>query len=105
MRGNMMTDVQMSALTTPMPSTTDIQALNDTTMHDIRTILERPVNINTYEWSSTNLELSTTLPGGSYDADTANYLQVFNFPQQILSSSAIVADKLKNGKFKRKFKS
>ena len=42
-RGNMMTDVQMSALTTPMPSTTDIQALNDTTMHDIRTILERPV--------------------------------------------------------------
>ena len=95
-RGNMMTDVQMSALTTPMPSTTDIQALNDTTMHDIRTILERPVNINTYEWSSTDLELSTTIPGGSYDADTANYLQVFNFPQQILRSSAIVADKLKN---------
>lgn len=95
-RGNMMTDVQMSALTTPMPSTTDIQALNDTTMHDIRTILERPVNIDTYEWSSTDGELSTTLPGGSYDADTVNYLQVFNFPQQILSSSAIVADKLKN---------
>ena len=91
-----MTDVQMSALTTPMPSTTDIQALNDTTMHDIRTILERPVNIDTYEWSSTDGELSTTLPGGSYDADTVNYLQVFNFPQQILSSSAIVADKLKN---------
>ena len=59
-RGNMMTDVQMSALTTPMPSTTDIQALNDTTMHDIRTILERPVNIDTYEWSSTDGARLTT---------------------------------------------
>ncbi len=91
-----MTDIQMSPVATPMPSTTSIMALNDTTTHDIRTILERPVNINTYEWKSTDAELSTTIPGGSYDADTINYLQAFNFPQQILSSSAIVADKLKN---------
>jgi hypothetical protein len=95
-RGNLMTDIQMSPVATPMPSTTSIMALNDTTTHDIRTILERPVNINTYEWKSTDAELSTTIPGGSYDADTINYLQAFNFPQQILSSSAIVADKLKN---------
>lgn len=92
----MMTDLQMSVEATPMPSTTSIMALNDTTMHDIKTILERPVNINTYEWSSTDGELSTTLPGGSYDADTVNYLQQFNFPQQILASSAIVTDKLRN---------
>nr|ULF50556.1 MAG: structural polyprotein [Aparavirus sp.] len=92
----MMTDVQMSAEVTPMPSTTNIMALNDTTTHDIRTILERPVNINTYEWASTDGELSTTMTGGAYDGDTVNYLQKFDFPQQILSSSAIVADKLKN---------
>lgn len=95
-RGSLMTDVQMSTMETPMASTTSVMALNDMTMHDIRTILERPVNINTYVWSSTDMELSTTLPGGSYDADTPNYLQVFNFPQQILASSAIVSDKLKN---------
>ena len=91
-----MTDVQMSVDETPMPSTSIPMSLNDHTKHDIRTILERPVNLGTFTWSGANAELATQLPTASYDADTVNYLQKWDFPQAITDASAIVTAKLQN---------
>ena len=49
-RGKLLTDVQMSAEAVPMPSSSIAMALNDTTRHEIMSILERPVNLGTFEW-------------------------------------------------------
>lgn len=91
-----MTDVQMSVDETPMPSTSIPMSLNDNTRHDIRTILERPVNLGTFTWSGANTELATQLPTASYDADSVNYLQKWDFPQAITDASAIATAKLQN---------
>lgn len=96
-----MTDVQMSVEETPMPSTSIPMALNDNTQHEIRSILERPVNLGTFQWSSSDAALSQHVDLASYDADTQNYLQVWNFPQDIFNSSAIVTAKLQNYQYLR----
>jgi hypothetical protein len=95
-RGNLLTDVQMSAESVPMTSTATQMALNDTTHHDIKSILERPVNLGTYEWKAGDAALEIQLKPSDYDADTQNYLKKFNFPQDIFTNSPIVVDKLKN---------
>lgn len=95
-RGNILTDIQMATETTPMPSSTTQMALNDTTTHEIRSILERPVNLGTYNWSSSAEVIPIQLSPADYTADKVNYLQQFNFPQDIFTNSPIVVDKLKN---------
>lgn len=95
-RGNLLTDVQMSAETVPMPSSSKQMALNDTTRHEIATILERPVNLGTYEWSTTDEPIPVQLPYSDYIADTQNFMQKLDFPQAIFKNSPIVVDKLKN---------
>lgn len=95
-RGKLLTDVQMSVDEVPMVSTTQQMALNDVTSHDIASILERPVNLGTYSWSSTTEQLSTQLSITDYNSDKPNYLKMFNFPQDIFSNSTLVVDKLKN---------
>lgn len=95
-RGNLLTDVQMSAETVPMPSSSKQMALNDTTRHEITTILERPVNLGTYEWSSSDEPIPVQLTYANYAADTQNFMQKLDFPQAIFNNSPIVVDKLKN---------
>jgi hypothetical protein len=95
-RGNLLTDVQMSAESVPMVSTATQMALNDTTKHDIMSILERPINLGTFEWKAGDVALPVQLAPTDYDADSQNFLRQFNFPQDIFSNSAIVVDKLKN---------
>lgn len=86
----------MSADSVPMPSTTTQMALNDKTRHEIISILERPVNLGTFEWKTADGALPIQLSLTDYDADTQNYLQQFNFPQDIFTNSPLVVDKLKN---------
>lgn len=86
----------MSADSVPMPSTTTQMALNDNTRHEIISILERPVNLGTFEWKTADGALPIQLSPTDYDADTQNYLQQFNFPQDIFTNSPLVVDKLKN---------
>jgi len=95
-RGNLMTDVQMSSETITMPSSTTILALNDVTKHEISSILERPVNLGTFTWLSSDPILQTQLPPINYTADTVNYMQQIDFPQAIFEKSCIIVDKLKN---------
>lgn len=95
-RGKLLTDIQMSADAAPMASTTQQMALNDTTLHEIVSILERPVNLGTFEWKTSTMPLPVQLKPTDYDADTQNFLQQFNFPQDIFNNSPIVVDKLKN---------
>jgi len=95
-RGKLLTDVQMSADVVPMPSTSIQMALNDTTRHEIMSILERPVNLGTFEWKTSDGAIPIQLSPSDYDADTQNYLQQFNFPQDIFKNSPLVVDKLKN---------
>jgi hypothetical protein len=95
-RGQLLTDVQMSAEAVPMPSNTIQMALNDTTRHEIMSILQRPVNLGTFEWKSSDDDIPVQLAPSDYDADTQNYLQQFNFPQDIFANSPLVVDKLKN---------
>ena len=95
-RGNLLTDVQMSAESVPMTSTVKAMALNDTTTHDIKSILERPVNLGTFAWNSSDKQIDILLSVGDYDADTTNYLQKFDFPQAIFEKSPLFVDKLKN---------
>lgn len=95
-RGSLLTDIQSSAESVPMPSTTTQMALNDTTSHDIYSILERPVNLGTFEWKTSDPALAFTMKYSDYLADTRNYLQQFNFPQDIFAKSPLVVDKLKN---------
>ena len=86
----------MSADSIPMPSTTTIQALHDHTKHDIASILERPVNLGTYAWSSDKPQLPITLNYNAYVADTQNYLEKFDFPQAIFQNSPLAVQKLQN---------
>lgn len=95
-RGKLLTDIQMSVEATPMPSTVTQMALNDTTRHEIASILERPVNLSTFEWKTTSPQIPRQLKPTDYDTDTQNYLQKFNFPQDILKNSPLVVSKLKN---------
>lgn len=95
-RGKLLTDVQMSADAVPMPSSSIQMALNDTTRHEIMSILERPVNLGTFEWKTADGAIPIQLTPANYDADTQNYLQQFNFPQEIFTNSPLVVDKLKN---------
>lgn len=95
-RGNILTDVQMSVKETPMPSATRMMALNDSTSHDIYTILERPVNLGTYTWTTDSPSIPVQLRYSDFQADTRNYLQKLNFPQDIFANSPLVVDKLKN---------
>ena len=95
-RGKLLTDVQMSVDAVPMPSATMQMALNDTTKHEIMSILERPVNLGTFEWKSTDVPIPIQLSYSNYEVDARNYLQQLNFPQDIFSKSPIVVDKLKN---------
>lgn len=95
-RGKLLTDIQMSVDAKPMPSTCVQLALNDTTRHDIMSILERPVNLGTFEWKTADGAIPVQLTPADYDADTQNYLRQFNFPQDIFSNSPLVVDKLKN---------
>lgn len=95
-RGKLLTDIQMSAETVPMTSTVTQMALNDTTRHEILSILERPVNLGTFEWKTADPAIPVQLTPTDYDADTKNYLMQFNFPQDIFSNSPLVVDKLKN---------
>jgi len=86
----------MSAVASPMASSTIQMALTDTTSHDIRTILERPVNLGTFEWQPNSPTLDPILLASNYDADQQNYLKQFNFPQDIFASSPIALAKLDN---------
>lgn len=95
-RGSLLTDVQMSVKETPMSSSTTMMALNDSTMHDIYSILERPINLGTYTWSSNDTRIPIQLKRSDYDNDTQTYLTKLNFPQDIFAASPIVVDKLKN---------
>nr|QUS52501.1 structural protein [Bivalve RNA virus G5] len=95
-RGKLLTDIQMSAEAVPMPSTATQMALNDTTRHEIMSILERPVNLGTFEWKTSDAAIPIQLAPSDYTADTQNYLQQFNFPQDIFTNSPLVVDKLKN---------
>lgn len=95
-RGNLLTDVQMSTESIPMPSNVTQMALNDVTRHEIMSILERPVNLGTFDWTSADAAIPIQLSPGAYDADTVNYLKQLNFPQDIFDNSPIVVDKLKN---------
>jgi hypothetical protein len=74
-------------------------ANNDTTKHDISSILERVVNLGTYQWDNTIPQLPFTLNVNDYDADTTNYLLKLDFPQIIFEKSPLVVDKLKNYQF------
>jgi hypothetical protein len=95
-RGNLLTDVQMSAESVPMVSTVTQMALNDNTIHEIKSILERPVNLGTFEWKTADVAIPVQLKPSDYDANTQNFLQQFNFPQDIFANSTIAVDKLKN---------
>lgn len=79
-----------------MPSTVTQLALNDKTRHEIYSILERPVNLGTFAWTTSDAALPIQLDPTKYDADTQNYLKLLNFPQSIFDNSPIVVDKLKN---------
>lgn len=95
-RGNLLTDIQESAESTPMPSTSVQMANHDSTHHDISSILERVVNLGTYQWDNSIPQLPFTLNINDYDADTTNYLLKLDFPQVIFEKSPLVVDKLKN---------
>lgn len=95
-RGKLLTDVQMSVDAQPMSSATTQMALNDKTRHEIASILERPVNLGTFEWKTADSPIPTQLSVSDYEGDTQNYLQKLNFPQAIFDKSPIVVDKLKN---------
>jgi hypothetical protein len=95
-RGKLLTDVQMSADAKSMPSSTRQMALNDTTRHEIMSILERPVNLGTFEWTTDDDSIPIQLSLSSYDNDSQNYLRQFNFPSDIFNNSPLVVDKLKN---------
>lgn len=95
-RGNLLTDVQMSAESTPMSSSTQQMALTDVTRHDIASILERPVNLGTYEWKTSDPSIPIQFKASDYLNNTVNYVQKLDFPQKIFSSSPLVVDKLKN---------
>jgi len=95
-RGKLLTDVQMSVQASPMPSTVTQMALNDSTRHEIMSILERPVNLGTFEWAASDVAIPIQLSPSDYDVDQQNYLQQFNFPQDIFANSPLVVDKLKN---------
>nr|UNY41982.1 MAG: polyprotein 2 [Picornavirales sp.] len=100
-RGNLLTDIQQPVPSTPMPSNAIPMALNDTTHHDISTILERPVNLGTFNWSSTDEVLPMKQPYSKYLAGTSSNLKKFDFPQAILEKAPIVVDKLKNYQYFR----
>lgn len=93
-RGLLVTDVQPPTDTVSMPSSTIPMALNDTTQHDIRSILQRPVKLGTFEWSSTSPVIGLHQSPADYDAETANYLGKWNFPQDILNNSENIMEKL-----------
>ena len=95
-RGNLLTDVQMDANDVPMKSTTVDMALRDNTRHEISTILNRPVNLGTFVWKTSDEPLPITLDYSAYLNDTPNYLQKLDFPQVIFQNSPLVVDKLKN---------
>jgi hypothetical protein len=95
-RGNLLTDIQASVGSVPMPSTVTQLALNDTTHHDISSILTRPVNLGTFEWNSSDPPIPIQITPTDFDADTPNFLQKFDFPQAIFNASPITVDKLKN---------
>lgn len=93
-RGDLLTDIQHSANDTPMPSDTIAMALNDTTRHDISSILERPVRLGTYTWSTNDPPIPILLKLSDYQNDTQNYLNEWNFPQDIFTNSANAVEKL-----------
>jgi hypothetical protein len=95
-RGKLLTDIQMSAESTPMTSASVQMALTDTTSHEISSILERPVNLGTFTWTSTDPVIPLTLPFADYSNNTVNYIQKWDFPQAIFAGSSLVVDKLKN---------
>lgn len=95
-RGNLLTDIQMSVDARPMSSATTQMALNDHTRHEIVSILERPVNLGTFEWKTADAPIPIKLALSDYEKDTTNYLKKLNFPQAIFDKSPIVVDKLKN---------
>lgn len=93
-RGNLLTDVQTTSTDIDMPSTNNQMALNDHTHHDIMSILQRPVRLGTYTWSTANEPIPVTLDVSDYQNDTQNYIQEWNFPQDIFTNSPNVVDKL-----------
>jgi len=95
-RGNLMTDLQHPEDSTAMPSSTTPAALDDLTRHDLRTILERPVKLGTFTWSSTDEPLPISLSYADYMSDKVNYLNKFDFPQVIFQNSALIREKLQN---------
>lgn len=96
MRGQILSDIQSSVNETPMDSTTTVRALRDETEHDIRDLLERPVVLGHYSWSTTDSALSPSLSKADYDADTQNYLKKWDFPQAIFDASPLIVEKAKN---------
>lgn len=95
-RGNILTDIQAPTDSVPMPSTTTQMALNDRTRNELTDLLERPVNLGTFEWRTTTKPIPIQLKPSDYDADTVTHLQKFDFPQVIFQNSHLVVDKLKN---------
>lgn len=100
-RGKLLTDVQMSADSKPMTSTSFPIALNDKTTHDITSILERPVNLGTFVWKSSDQALDILFPRNSYIGNKTNYLRKLAFPQDIFDKSTLATDKLKNFQYMR----
>ncbi|APJ38005.1 structural protein [Bivalve RNA virus G1] len=95
-RGNLLTDIQDAESSVPMPSTATTMALNDVTKHEIKSILERPVKLGTFQWTANQTAVPITLSKVDYNAENVNVLKKFNFPQDIFNNSPITVDKLQN---------
>lgn len=95
-RGSVLTDLQMSSLTKPMDSTLMPLSIRDDTQHEISTMLERPVFLPSFQWTSTSPVLPFNYVRSQFDARAVNHLQEYDFPQAVFENSAIHVDKLKN---------
>jgi len=84
----------MSAEVAPMESSTNIMALNDVTKHDIYSILERPINLGTFAWSSSFPQIPIQLSPTQLSNTNTFVLNNWDFPQALFANSPNLTDKL-----------
>jgi hypothetical protein len=89
-------DVQAEPEMTPMDSTMISMANTNRDVHTLTDMVERFVVIDNFKWSSTATQLQQHYPRTASDANSTYYLKKYLFPEQILSNSSLIRQKLNN---------
>lgn len=91
---SLQTDMSVAPPSKPMPSTSQEKVLANKFNHTLDNIYTRPIQIDSFDWTSTDIEIPLTYTRADYEADTTYALRRYVLPDVFFENSLNLTRKL-----------